>query len=194
MPPSYTFTWRVLCYYLCAAAIVMCALWFNLRVCYAFRASTTSLSVREWHEHDFSYLEDDYPPTLIPPSQHPRNVALITEETVHYFPNASQDWESMLPTESEGFVRLGPQKRLFGVSMYHQLHCLGRLQRATTHSWERCCALRAVRLEALEDDPAGSGGKKTDGMGLEHRCKDWTLVRREVETNFEHWSWEDPLP
>ncbi|PIL23304.1 hypothetical protein GSI_14614 [Ganoderma sinense ZZ0214-1] len=119
----------------------------------------------------------------------------------------------MLPTGSEGFVRLGTSKRLFGISMYHQLHCLGRLQQATTVSWDTLRKLQvehlhhclnylrqtllcaaSVRLEALEDDPAGSGGKKTDGIGLEHRCRDWMLVRREVEANFEHWSWEDELP
>lgn len=134
------------------------------------------------------------------------------EETVHYSPNASEDWNSMMPAGSEGFVRLGPQKRLFGVSMYHQLHCLATLQRSTTSTrslesfgqFERehlrhclsylrqmfLCAAN-VRLEPLEDD--GSGVPKTDGMGLEHRCRDWTLLRREVEANVERWDPEDEL-
>ena len=42
-----------------------------------------------------------------------------------------EDWESMTPAGSGGFVRLGPQKRLFGVAMYHQLRCLRVLQQAT---------------------------------------------------------------
>lgn len=159
------------------------------------------------------YLEDDYPPTLIPLSRHPRNAALIMEETVHYSPNASQDWDSMIPEGSEGFVRLGPTKQLFGVSMYHQVHCLIRLQQSTTgarslESFEELelehlrhclnylrqtflCAAN-VRLEPLEDD--GSGVPKTDGMGLEHRCRDWTLVWREVEANVARWGSEDVLP
>ncbi|KAI1794463.1 hypothetical protein LXA43DRAFT_142224 [Ganoderma leucocontextum] len=217
MPVPHILTWRVLGYYLCAAVIATSALWLNLRVYHAIRASvaiTRDSFVQEWHEQDFSYLEDDRPLTFLPPSRHPRNVALVTEETYHYWPNTPQDWESMTPAGSKGFVRLGPQNRLFGVSMYHQLHCLGRLQQATAEDFDSAeprkldggevhhclnylrqtllCAAN-VRLEPLTRD-RGSGALKTDGIGLEHRCRDWTVVRREVEANFEWWRSEERMP
>ena len=170
--------------------------------------------------YSLGYLGDDHPPTLLPPSRHLRNVALITEETVHYWPHTPQDWESMTPAGSGGFVRLGPQKRLFGVAMYHQLHCLRTLQQATSHSngsgsgsydapekldniggeVRHClnylrqmllCAAN-VRLEPMTQDRE-LGGLKTDGIGLEHRCKDWTVVRREVEANVERWRSEERM-
>lgn len=222
------FTARILSYYLCAAIVVTCAVWFNLRAYHAVRASASDAFVQEWDGQDFSksfmcmrlasqcesdlqflgYLGGDHPPTLLPPSRHPRNVALVTEETVHYRPYAPQDWESMAPAGSRGFVRLGPQKRLFGVSMYHQLHCLLRLQQAAADSSgsdvsgtleggevHHClnylrqallCAAN-VRLEPLRRNRT-SGALSTNGIGLEHRCKDWTLVRREVKANFERWT------
>ncbi|PIL23328.1 hypothetical protein GSI_14639 [Ganoderma sinense ZZ0214-1] len=208
MPAPHTFTRRAVGYYVCAVAVVMCALWFNHRVYHIIRASARDPSLQEWREEDFSYVADDYPPTLLPPHQHPRSVALITEETVHYWPQTPHDWESMAPAGSGGFVRLGPQKQLFAVAMYHQLHCLRRLQQATTSSngpgldgtgevHRRClnylrqmllCAAN-VRLEPLTEDRA-SGDLKTDGIGLEHRCRDWTVVRRKVQANFERWTSE----
>ncbi|KAM5537650.1 hypothetical protein V8D89_008728 [Ganoderma adspersum] len=213
MPVAHAFTQRVLGYYICAFAVIFCTAMFNFRAYHAIRTTTSGLSVLEWNEQDFSYLEDDYPPTLIPPSRHLRNAALVMEEMVHYLPNMSQDWESMIPAGSEGFVHLGPTKRLFGVSMYHQIHCLTRLQQSTTgtrslESFEelalghlRHClnylsqtflCTANVRLEPLEDDSLGV--PKTDGMGLEHRCRDWTVVWCAVEANIARWGREGRLP
>ncbi len=50
----YSLTRRVRAYYLWAAAMVVCALWFNLRVHYTVRPSTAGSPIPEWHEHDFS--------------------------------------------------------------------------------------------------------------------------------------------
>ena len=175
------------------------------------------------YESDYyllGYLGDDHPPMLLPPSQLPRNIALVTEETVHYWPHMPEDWESMTPAGSGGFVRLGPQKRLFGVAMYHQLRCLRVLQQATAPlnasvfkfdipppldniggGVHHClnylrqmflCAAN-LRLEPLTQDRE-LGGVKTDGIGLEHRCRDWTVVRRQVEANIEQWRAAERIP
>ena len=148
--------------------------------------------------------------TLFPLSRHPRNVGLVMEESVRYSPNASMEWESIMPTGSAGFVKLGQEKRLFGISMYHQIHCLQQLQQAITrdiesnHKYENdhiqhclnylkqmfLCAA-SVRLEPLTDD--GAGMMKTDGIGLEHSCRDWTLVRHKAEANYADWEEGDDL-
>ena len=158
-----------------------------------------------------AFLETDYPPSLIPLSRHPRDAAIVVEDTVHYHPNASSEWASLFPVGSGGFVRLGPRARLFGVSMFHQLHCLDKLRRAVVHvpptEWEtwhtqHClnyvrqmllCAA-SVRLEPVKGDPgAGDEGLKVDGLGLEHQCRDWSILRTEAERNYLQWP-EDVYP
>lgn len=136
---------------------------------------------------------------------YPRDSLLIVEDTVHYQANASAEWASLFPAGSGGFVRLGPQNRLFGVSMFHQLHCLDKMRRAVIEpppseweSWHTQHCLNYVRQMLLcaastrvEPVKRGSGfGKeslKVDGLGLEHKCRDWGLLRRVVEQNYERW-------
>lgn len=129
----------------------------------------------------------------------------MVEDTVHYHPNVSEEWASLFPAGSGGFVRLGPKGRLFGVSMFHQLHCLDKMRRAVVDipptEWEvwhtqHClnyvrqmllCAA-SVRLEPVKEGHGpGEEALKVDGLGLEHQCRDWTMLRREVEKNFERW-------
>ena len=46
----------------------------------------------------------------------------------------------------------------------------------------------SVRLEPVKQaSGAGAGGPKVDGLGLEHRCRDWTVLRSEAEANFLTW-------
>ena len=124
---------------------------------------------------------------------------------MHYQPNVSAEWASLFPAGSGGFVRLGPHNRLFGVSMFHQLHCLDKMRRAVVRppdseweSWhtQHClnyvrqmllCAAN-VRVEPVKETPeAEEESLKVDGLGLEHRCRDWTILRTEAEANFLRW-------
>ncbi|KAJ2975103.1 hypothetical protein NUW54_g11784 [Trametes sanguinea] len=149
--------------------------------------------------------------SILPPSsslsQHPRDSALTIEDSVHYLPNNSAEWSSTFPIGSSGFVRLGPRGRLFGVSMFHQLHCLDKMRRAVVEpppseweSWhtQHClnyvrqmllCAAN-VRLEPVKEIESHAGGKKeakVDGLGLEHQCRDWSVLRKAAEENYLHW-------
>ncbi|KAL1941012.1 hypothetical protein VTO73DRAFT_7648 [Trametes versicolor] len=180
---------------------------FILGILINLKAHTNaSIDQVEWRESDFSYLETDYPPSLFPLSQHPRDAALVIEDTVHYLPNNSREWASLFPAESGGFVRLGPLGRMFGVSMFHQLHCLDKMRRAVVgppssewESWhtQHCinyvrqmllCA-SSTRLEPVKVTREGDGeGVKVDGLGLEHQCRDWSLLRRKVEGNLGQWA------
>ena len=73
--------------------------------------------VSAWKGHDYpEYLPDVH----LPP-------ALLTVEDSVHFPvlgyASDAQWYGLTST-SDGFVRLGPNNRLFVVVMFHELHCL----------------------------------------------------------------------
>lgn len=67
-------------------------------------------------------MESDFPHSLIPLSRHPYNSRMVIEDTEHYAPNVTdeEEWWTLFPKGS-GYVRLGPEKRPFSVSMYRQV-------------------------------------------------------------------------
>ncbi|OCH88788.1 hypothetical protein OBBRIDRAFT_805131 [Obba rivulosa] len=190
-----TKTLRKAFWLICAASILLSAVLVN-----AFFISITYPG-RELENGDrYSYLEFDFPATLMSSSQHPFDTKLVIEDTVHYDIADGHEWESQYPA-SGGFVRLGPNNRLFGVSMYHQLHCLDEIRRAVTttsrtnlEKWhvQHCLEhLRQMLLCAssmrLEPVKTIEGELGTDGLGLEHECRDWTRLHRLIDENFSRW-------
>ncbi|KAF8514428.1 hypothetical protein BU17DRAFT_77045 [Hysterangium stoloniferum] len=167
------------------------------------RAFWHAVRVRWLEKQDYTYVEFDFPPSLVPLSKHPYIAQLTIEDSVHYAPNASDEWESLFPPGGGGFVRLGPDHRLFGVSMFHQLHCLNKVRHAVLERppspWERwhtqhclnylrqmfLCAAN-VRLEPVTSSSA-HGMVKVDGLGLQHTCRDWSILRDIAEKNYESW-------
>jgi hypothetical protein len=119
------------------------------------------------------------------------------------------DWQSMFP-RSSGFLTLGPNDKMFYVSMYHQLHCVAILRQGYVtakagalvwpgngtrieHHVVHCLAyLREMAL--CHADPTleigelilldGRKQHGIDGTGIAHRCRDWTKVRDYVDDNF----------
>lgn len=145
-------------------------------------------------------MEFDFPQSLIPLSEHPYNARLTIEDTVHYQYNDTEEWQSIFPPGG-GFVRLGPEHRMFGISMFHQLHCLDKMRRAILKepptAWEKShtqhclnyvrqmilCASN-LRLEDVKESPRGI---KADGLGLEHECRDWSLPYVMATENHRDW-------
>ncbi|KIM90102.1 hypothetical protein PILCRDRAFT_811816 [Piloderma croceum F 1598] len=185
-----------------AAAVVVLLLAITINI------FTTLKALRiDWKSsRRYSYQEFDFPPSIIPLSEHPYNAHLTVEDSIYYAPNATAEWHSLFPSGG-GFVRLGPEYRLFGVSMFHQLHCLDKLRRAVVQEppseWERwhtqhclnyvrqmfLCAA-SNRLEPVKDV---TEGLKVDGLGLEHTCRDWSVLHGIAEKNFAEWP-EDIYP
>ncbi|KAJ3810409.1 hypothetical protein EV368DRAFT_15457, partial [Lentinula lateritia] len=144
-----------------------------------------------------AFVEFDFPLSIIPIENYPYNSRLLVEDTVRYQLNSTEEWHSMFP-ESGGFVRLGSQHRLFGVSMFHQLHCLDKLRQSVlavpSTQWERwhtqhclnylrqmiLCA-SSMRLEDVKN------GEKVNGLGLEHECRDWSVLYNYAAKNFKDW-------
>jgi len=80
----------------------------------------------------YTYVDSDFP-SSIPIDLRP--VALTVEKTNRYALTSSSDWGSLFPA-GNGWVRLGPDGRLFAVSMYHQLHCLNAMRHALVQARE----------------------------------------------------------
>jgi len=104
-----------------------------------------------------------------------------------------------------GFVHVDGSPNIWGVSMYHQLHCLVGLERILGLIFDgnelvpqdaahlRHCtdylsqaslcaadgALELIRGESLDHDDLLS----VDTIGPEHQCKDWTRIRDWVKAN-----------
>jgi len=157
-----------------------------------------ALDIRRTH---YTYLGQDFPPTLISPDKHTYDSRLYNDNSVHYGFNDTNEWESLFPPGS-GFVRLGPDGRLFGVSMYSQLHCLNHLRIAVLRDPEdekerrhtQHC-INYLRQSILCRSPLklegvivnyydGKLGAHISGLGYEHVCRDWSHVRTTVEGNY----------
>jgi len=121
-------------------------------------------------------------------------VALTIEDSDRYglsdF-NAYADWRTTdLFPKSNGFVKLGPEGRSFGIAMYHQMHCLQRIRNAIVqgdpgHHTRHCLNLLRQTVLCASDttlDPMNSG-QGTDGLGIVHVCRDWQTVYDFVEQN-----------
>ncbi|KAH8112857.1 hypothetical protein DFH11DRAFT_1841941 [Phellopilus nigrolimitatus] len=153
-------------------------------------------------------------------------VALTLEDSRHYALagngdadadlDADAEWESLYPGGSAGFVRLGLQRRFFGLSVYHQMHCLDSLRyavlgrahaarrseggaagsgekgkREVPHAQHCLNYLRQTVLCAadLTLEPEVVRGSLDVGEGLfaTHVCRDWSKVHAFVEQNFEEY-------
>ena len=144
------------------------------------------------------WVGDDYPAYY---PMEVRDVIMFPEDTVHYPINgedALQQWETQFPTIGEGWVCLGPERRPFALTMYHQLHCLGRLRLALEDSANRTYEAQAehvqhclnyLRMMALcradvTLEPVVDASLAVD-LTQPHLCRDWVQVYDEASRNAE---------
>lgn len=100
-----------------------------------------------------------------------------------------------------GWVRVGPDHRLFAVVMFHQLHCLRMIQRAFAdksdpvageHHVQHCLNYlrQSFLCEAADDLEEGdfmTRDYERDRMGSILVCEDWAKVFQFAERNFREW-------
>ncbi|VDC03520.1 unnamed protein product [Peniophora sp. CBMAI 1063] len=160
----------------------------------------------EWENRPYTYTLDDYPEHL--PLSNPKPpVALVMEESEHYgisHPDAREEWATTTAT-GFGYVRLGPDRRAFALSMFHQLHCLRLLRAGLDGDYRpqiqghfRHCLnyLRQMILcqpdltlephNVIDHDPMMKGPTSV------HVCSDWREVYDAVEDNYAAWVQERP--
>ncbi|TFK55864.1 hypothetical protein OE88DRAFT_671584 [Heliocybe sulcata] len=157
---------------------------------------------KDFDDSHFSYLGEDYPthlPIYLP------SVALTIEDTTHFGisdPDAWPEWRSTdyFP-RANGFVRLGPMGRPFGIAMFHQMHCLQMMREAvlkgdSNYHVHHCFNLIRQALLCASDttlDPIDVSGEGiisgADGIGTTHVCRDWTKVYDFVYENQRNSIW-----
>ncbi|KAJ6584054.1 hypothetical protein DFH09DRAFT_1359971 [Mycena vulgaris] len=175
-----------------AWAGLLLSIGLNISTIFVFRGQPAACALpKTVDDSRFSYRGDDYPhqlPLHIPP------VALAIEDSERYGLsdlNAYADWRTTdLFPRSNGFVKLGPEGRTFGIAMFHQMHCLQRIRTALVqgdpgHHTRHCLNLLRQTVLCASDttlDPLNSA-KGTDGLGIVHVCRDWQKVYDFVEEN-----------
>ncbi|OJA11477.1 hypothetical protein AZE42_09965 [Rhizopogon vesiculosus] len=154
------------------------------------------ISVDDRH---YTYIGEDHPTEL---PLRLDTIALTFNSSEHYGTSdfhAWSEWSSLdhFP-HGHGFVRLGPNGRIFGISMFHQIHCLQMIRSALIngpngHSGHCLNFLRQailcnsdITLDPLLDDPAR---RSTDGLGVPHSCRDWSQVYAYVVENHKGPMW-----
>ncbi|KZV95269.1 hypothetical protein EXIGLDRAFT_820978 [Exidia glandulosa HHB12029] len=143
-----------------------------------------------WKGHDFP---ENIPGTDVLPL-----VKLTVEETLHYplSNDTDEQWASLVPV-GFAYVRLGSHSRLFAVSMYHQLHCLRRINRAfgpgddAEHIRHCLSYLRHTTLcgadLTLEPGDFAERDFARERVGQKHVCRDWSAVHDMMDANWDHW-------
>ncbi|KAI0649018.1 hypothetical protein C8Q79DRAFT_487436 [Trametes meyenii] len=180
--------------------LLLCASIFNVMNVVLWvkqRREKTSLSAPR---RTYSHKGHDYPELL--PLPHDIETMLVpVEESVHYSPlGTASDVEWLALAEpSFGYVRLGPDDRVFVVTMFHELHCLRMLNLAfspnTTAFAHVTHCLNYLRQEALclPDLALEPGDFEKRDLDMErshglHECRDWSVVQDTASRNFESWS------
>lgn len=144
-------------------------------------------------DKQYSYIGNDHPIEL------PLDleiVALTFEDSKYYSTSGLTAWSewNLLDhfQQGHGFVRLGANGRLFGVSMFHQLHCLQMIRLAlingpNDHSGHCLNFLRQAILCNSDTtlDPVYTNGSVSgsSGLGVTHICRDWSQVYAYIEEN-----------
>ncbi|PPQ81186.1 hypothetical protein CVT26_010296 [Gymnopilus dilepis] len=163
----------------------------------AFIISRTSLCRIAKTKH--TYIGEDYPMRL-PVRLEP--VQAQFDCSVRYALNSSvaeEVWTKSTDTKSGGIVRLGADRRVFAIAMYHQLHCLAGLSKALT-SMDRTPAsdghvghclnyLRQVfqcSADATEEPVVEVSMLKSEGCApaFIRQCSNWGTLYDYISANY----------
>ncbi|KZT10490.1 uncharacterized protein LAESUDRAFT_673257 [Laetiporus sulphureus 93-53] len=190
--PSFAVLWRC-----CVLAALTVSMMCNILTGWWLVAGTTV------DDSGYSYIGDDHPIEL---PVRLDTVAMTFNNSDHYTISLNQrapsEWLSLTKfPKGNATVRLGSNGREFGISMFRQLDCLNTLRKALIHrapdkqsghclNYMRQAVLCAsdITLDPLLVDPDGKM-RSTDGVGVDHVCKDWTQVYAFVNANQQgpHW-------
>jgi len=156
---------------------------------------------------EYSYLGNDFPLWF---GESPKLAEMTFEESIRYSmdgPDADVEWRAMRDYDGHaGYVRLGPSRRVFAVSMFHQLHCVNSLRVALVrpddgdanfeHVHHCFTYLRQALLCAADStlEPFDFVTKNYTMQPVSHTrvCKDWGSVYEAAGANFQQWvDWKE---
>ncbi|KAG9258583.1 uncharacterized protein F5Z01DRAFT_203104 [Emericellopsis atlantica] len=162
-----------------------------------------SIGILQRGTQAYTYLEGDRPREL------PLKVRTI-QAAFHDDPDyygldgmpAWAEWNAIRPP-GKGFTFLGEEHLAFGVSMWHQMHCLNHIRSTllygddgSDHTAHCFHYLRQGILCAADTtlEPGGvimeakNGDKVATGVGVLHTCRDWRQVYDWMEKDHETWT------
>ncbi|RDB26870.1 hypothetical protein Hypma_005033 [Hypsizygus marmoreus] len=163
----------------------------------AFIVSRTSLC--SIGKRTYSYIGEDYPmrlPIKLEPVQAQFDCSL------RYSLNSSvaaEVWTKSTDTQSGGIIRLGQDRRVFAIAMYHQLHCLEGLSKALTatkrmpatdgHVGHCLNYLRQVfecSADATEEPVVKTSMLKSQGCAPSfiRQCSNWSTLYDFITANY----------
>ena len=146
-----------------------------------------------------AYIGEDYPMRL------PVKLEKVQAQfdcSVRYSLNSSvreEVWTKSTDTKSGGMVRLGPDRRVFAIAMYHQLHCLAGLSKALTttnrtsasdgHVGHCLNYLRQVfecSADATEEPVVEASMLKSEGCAppFIRQCSNWGTLYDYISANY----------
>ncbi|OJT06640.1 hypothetical protein TRAPUB_2498 [Trametes pubescens] len=154
----------------------------------------------------YSYRGDDYPRTWpLPPL---RTARLSHEDSFHYALDTElgiAEWNATLPSGG-AVLRLGPDRRPFTLSMFHQLRCLNILRdtlvtlyhdrsagmgpgrtRLAEHCMNYLRQTVICRADLRLESVRAASGPQVTVSDITHTCKDWTAVYGAAEDNYERY-------
>lgn len=112
---------------------------------------------------------------------------------------AGEIWNKSTDTRNGGFVRLGPDRRVFAVSMFHELHCMSALSRALNETNQTPSldghvghCLNYVRMfiqcsaDATEEPVVKVSTLKSQGCAPSfiRRCSNWNTLYDFLSSNY----------
>lgn len=114
---------------------------------------------------------------------------------------AGEIWNKSTDTRNGGFVRLGPDRRVFAVSMFHELHCMSALSRALSETVENQTpmldghvqhCLNYLRMftqcaaDATEEPVVKVSTLKSEGCAPSfiRRCSNWNTLYDFLSSNY----------
>lgn len=151
---------------------------------------------------EYTWVGDDFPPTV--PMGGPLPIIDVTIEESARFA-ISEDtvstWWANLATDL-GYVRLGPEHRIFSISTHHAQHCLyffarelsqpkprkvdGHIQHCMNYLRQSILCAADTTLEPPDWQMRNYKLERVGG-GWTRKCRDWTVLRGFVKGNFDEW-------
>lgn len=127
---------------------------------------------------------------------------MVAEETIHYAissPEAMEEWATT-QVDGGGYLRLGPPRRGFAVSMFHELHCMRLMRYALNGQYsvyarghmQHCLNYLRQEILCASDvtlEPADilDRDHTMERFGSVHVCKDWEALYEDAEANWKGW-------
>ncbi|KGO49653.1 Protein of unknown function DUF3328 [Penicillium expansum] len=162
-----------------------------------------SLRILTRETRGYTYLAGDRPREI--PLKVRTIQAAFHDDPSHYGMEgivATAEWNAIRPP-GKGYVFLGEEHFAFGVSMWHQMHCLNHIRAVlvngddgsdhTAHCFHYLrqgilCAADTTLESGGTSMKLANGDQVATGGGTVHTCRDWRQVHDWMESQHDEWT------